>query len=155
MLALEVPRRFGHGRKIKRVRFVLHVAPQEWRHHASAKNAIPVSLGQRVPPRMKLRPDLLRFDDADRGRQQRVAGPLKIGRAQRRGRMEIRDLPGSMHSRVRAARAENRRRMPRQFFQDVGQRPLNGRLSRLNLPAAEIGAVIGKGEFDISHFRYD
>src|ERR1700675_89184 len=56
-----------------------------------------------------------------------------------------------MHPRVGAARALNRQTTLRQLFEHVSQGTLDGGLPGLNLPTAEIGAVIGQREFDVAH----
>ena len=40
-----------------------------------------------------------------------------------------------------------------EFAEDVNESALNGGLAGLDLPAAEVGAVIGEGELDVAHER--
>ncbi len=151
MLALKQARRLGHGLGIERIGIVQRVSPLEWRHDAAPKDAVMIDLGQRLPTRVKVGSDFFRREHADRWRQQGVEGAQELGGGQLRTRLEMRHLPERMHAGIGPPCGVDREIFLRQLADDVGQRPLDRRSPGLNLPAAEVGAVIGQGEFDVMH----
>jgi hypothetical protein len=100
---------------------------------------------------MKVRRNLLRGNNPDRIRQQRIEGPLKLIRAQFGFSLKVRDLAGSMNARVGTPRGLNLQPLLRKIFQHIAYRALNRRLSGLDLPSTEISSVISQREFDILH----
>ena len=130
---------------------MMHVAPQEWRNHASAKDSVPVRLRHGVPPRVKVGSYFLCRNRSDGRRQQSVECPLKLAGAQLGMSFEICDLIGRMNARVRASGALNLQPLLCEILEDIAQRALDGLLSRLNLPPAEIGSVVGQSELDVMH----
>jgi hypothetical protein len=89
----------------------------------------------------------------DGRRQQRVECPLKLAGAQFGMSFEVCDLAGRVNARVRAPGALNLQPLLCEILEDIAQRALDGLLSRLNLPTAEIGSVVGQSEFDVMHGR--
>src|SRR6202790_2252212 len=67
--------------------------------------------------------------------------------------LEVCDLAGRMNAGVRASGALNWQPLPREILQNIAQRTLNRRLSRLHLPAAEIGSVVRQSQFNVLHGR--
>src|SRR5437870_3276638 len=98
---------------------------------------------------MEIRADLRGGNDSNRGRQERVAGALKLARGQLRTRLEMRDLPQRVHSRIGASRAVNRERLLGEVSQDVHERTLNRGTPDLNLPAGKIRPIVGQRQLNV------
>ena len=64
--------------------------------------------------------------------------------------LKRRDLRESMHARVSTSRPLGQYVFARQTSNRCGQRALDGRASRLHLPARELGPIIGKDQFEIA-----
>ena len=155
MLALELPRRRGHGVLIERPRIVQRPPVLERRQHASAINSVAIRFPLRQPARVKIRAHFFGGDDANRRRQQRVQRALEFQRRKPRARPEMRHLPERVHSRIGAAGSLDDYFFLRDLARRVVQRALNGRHARLRLPAVEVRSIVGNGQLDVAHGCWD
>jgi hypothetical protein len=64
----------------------------------------------------------------------------------------MRNLAQGVDAGVGSAGGVNRQTLFGDFLDDFCECGLNGGLAGLGLPAAEIGSVVGQGEFDRLHF---
>jgi hypothetical protein len=90
-------------------------------------------------------------DDANRGRQKSVEGTLQFFRGELRLRFETCDLAERVDAGVCSAGAVNGYLFLSDFAEYIGDCALNGGDAGLDLPAVECGAVISKGQFDVTH----
>src|SRR5260370_14511948 len=102
---------------------------------------------------MEVRADLLGGNDSNGGRQERVAGALTLRRGQLRTRLEMRDLPQRVHSRIGASRAVNRENLLGEDSQNLHERTLIRGTADLNVPAGKIRSIVGQRQLDDVPFR--
>jgi len=126
---------------------------QEGRDDAATEDAVVVGLGLGVPASVEVGAELEGFDDADGGGKQRIAGALELGGGEGGVRFEMSDLAEGVDAGVGASGGVDGEVLGGEFAEDVNESALDGGLAGLDLPAAEVGAVVGEGEFDGAHER--
>jgi hypothetical protein len=96
--------------------------------------------------------DFFGGDDADGMRQHGIHAALKFGGGEIGMGFEMRDLAEGVDSGVGAAGAVDGDALLSDFLEGVFEGALDGGDLGLELPAVEVGAVVGDGEFDVLHF---
>ena len=100
---------------------------------------------------MEIGADRLRQEHADAGGKTAIKRELEtIGRD---GRLERKrsDLPESVNTGISPAGALRQHPLSDGTVNGIGERTLNGRKARLNLPAVECGAVVRERELPMRH----
>jgi len=143
--------RFFHGIFVERKRIVQHIAPEHGRHHFPAIQAIAVDFSSGRPSGTEIGASLLGRDDTNGRRKQRVQGALKLRRRERRLRAEAGHLAKSVHTGIRPASARQLDTLLGQAAEHGNYFTLDRWFIRLNLPAVEVGAVVGNREFEMTH----
>ena len=98
----------AHGRGVQTI---LHPPDERLGEgRAAAGDLVEIDARDRVMPRMKAVVRPLRVQDVDVGRQEVVDLARQLQRIDRLVRAQMGNLPGGMHSRIRAARSDDPRR---------------------------------------------
>ena len=132
----------------------VHVCICRGRNNASAEDAVVVGLGQGIPAGMKIGAEFEGFDDANRGRQERIAGALEFGSGQGGVSFEMSDLAESVDAGIGASGGVDGERFAGELAEDIDKSALNGGLAGLDLPAVEVGSVVGESEFEGAHQQW-
>ena len=141
------------GAFVERIRVMVDEMAIERRTYFIAEDAVFVSLAAGVEARMKAWVRFANSADADRAGQKPVYGPPEILR--RDGVLERNrgDLRQCMDARVGPAGAVDLDRLAFDAADHFLKDTLNGRQTRLNLPAVEVGSVVGDLKPQTSHTR--
>ena len=123
----------------------------EWRQHLAAPDAVAVGFSLGLPASVEIGADFFCGDDADCWRKECVESALKFGWRESGLRFEMGDLGESVYAGVGAACAVDEDFFLGDLTGGFGDGALDGGLARLDLPAAEGGAVVGDGEFEVAH----
>src|SRR5687767_14499489 len=100
---------------------------------------------------MKLRRDFFDLPDADLRRQQRIDAPQDRVGVHRTQRFDIRHLTVGMNARIGSSRSGDLHFMIKQLSEGLLESSLHRRKAWLYLPSVKLRAVIGEGQFEISH----
>src|SRR5579884_2320834 len=140
-----------HRRLVQWEGVVQNIAMEEGRKNGRSINPIKIRFTESLPARMKLRLHLFGLHNPNRGRQQCVQCPLKRTRGEPGSRMEMGDLSQGMHARIGAAGSVDDHALARDALQNVSQGSLNRRAPGLDLPAVEVGSIVGQRKSDVLH----
>src|SRR5580698_1451310 len=138
-----------HGGFVERPGIEKNVAVIERKKDGAAGDAVFVRFGLSQPAGVESLADFLGGDDADGMRQHGIHAALKFGGGEIGMRFEVGDLAQGVDSPVGAAGAVNGHALLGDFLEGVFEGALDGGDFGLELPAVEVGAVVGDGEFDV------
>ena len=116
------------------------------------ENAVLVGFGDGGVAGVKCVGHDLRFEDADGSGQGAIEGANEIGGRDARLKGEAGDLGKRVHAGVGAAGALGQRRLADDAPESRLQFALDGGFAGLDLPAVEVGAVVGESQFPRLHF---
>ena len=153
MLTLKQRGELHHALNIQRVRVMAHIAPLKRRADFAAKDTVFVGLHLGRITRVKVERRLFGAQRANVAGEQPVHRPAKIVERNRILHAERRHLRERVHAGIGAARAGYFDRLARDLACYFLQNALNGRQSRLDLPAVIIRPIVGDLDFNSSHQR--
>ena len=128
----------------------MHIAALERRADGGAQYAVFVSLRGCVEARVEIFGRLNRRENANVAREQPVHCFLEIRRGDRIFQGERGDLSQRVNTGVGAARSGDVHRLAFDSRDDFFEDALDGRKAGLDLPAVEIGSVVGERDADAS-----
>jgi hypothetical protein len=100
---------------------------------------------------LKVRPDFFSLSNANRWRQQRIAAAPELLRREVGIRLKIYDLTPGVDAGICPPCSLHIQALLRQLLYHTCKEALNRRLAGLDLPASEIGSVVGNRQLDIVH----
>src|ERR1044072_8783930 len=152
MLTLERPRAHHHALSIERVREMVRIRPLERATDFTPHDTVFVGLSLSVETWMELRINLLRREHPDGVRQQAIDRAAQIVERNRVLDAERRHLSERVNPCIGAPRPGHVHRAPLHPRNDVLERPLDRRQSRLPLPAMKRRAVVRDLDLDAAHY---
>ena len=136
---------------VQRIAERIDVTAMEGADDGISPDVVFIRLGAGGTAGVKLRTDLLNGQNPDLDREKSVGSTQHGIRVHRPDGFDIRYLPVRVDSRIGAAGANNLNVVIEKFLQSLLNLALDGLELRLNLPAVESRAVIGKCQLEVPH----